>query len=72
MRINKSHRDVLQGMTTRQWKSLKRKQLREVKRAFDEYRLGCIFCPGFHLHIAPMKEHIEGLINSHSVRNWGR
>lgn len=38
---------VLDGLTTRQWRRLKRAQFRKVIAAIEEYRYGCTFCPGY-------------------------
>ena len=60
------------GLTTRQWKSLKRKQLRAIQKVVREYRLGCAYCPEYPARVHSMVESLEVMIESHSVKNWGR
>ncbi len=67
-KIPESIRD---GLTIRQWKSLKRKQLRAIQKATREYRLGCAYCPFYSIDINALEGVVASMIESHSVNNWG-
>ena len=54
--------------TQREFKQLKRQQLKAVIKAYDEYRSGCGYCPGsLRLEVA-LELHQKQL----SIKNWGR
>ena len=58
------------GITTqRQFKQLKRYQLKVIIEAVAEYHLGCAYCPG---SISVLNEAIETMKDEHSVEKWGR
>lgn len=59
------------GLTTRQWKSRKRRELREVNAALGKYRLGCAYTPEQAL-VHTLQSVLEKLNLSLSVKNWGR
>ena len=61
-----------EGITTRQWKAMKRKELREVIKAFDYYRLGCAYCPGINGEVITIGKSLDKLKQSLSVKEWGR
>ena len=63
---------IQEGITQRQWKQLKRKELRELKKSLLVYRSGCIFCPGSGGEFGTIAKLVDELIESHSVKNWGR
>jgi len=60
-----------EGITQRQWKSLKRTELRNVIKALDIYRSGCAFCPGAR-EFGTIVSALDQLEKSHSVKEWGR
>lgn len=65
---------VLQAMglkTQREFKALKRRQLREVLKAFDEYRRGCFYCPG-SFNLGGIMDGVRRHLSRLSVKNWGR
>ena len=57
--------------TTRDFKALKREQLKDIFRAMSEYLSGCAYCPDNEL-FDDARKNIEKLIDSHSVKRWGR
>ena len=61
-----------EGITNRQWKSRKRKELKEVIRAFDNYRTGCAYCPGEDGEADQLGKLLEQMKEAHSVKEWGR
>lgn len=59
-------------LTVREWKSRKRKQIREVIKAIKKMRLGCAFFPNGKTEIDELEEKAEQLKRVLSVDNWGR
>ena len=60
------------GITQRQWKSKKRKELKQLIKLFENYRLGCFYCPNYDTEIQDLERVLEQMKESHSVKNWGR
>lgn len=61
-----------EGLTTRQWKSTKRWELKAVKTALMKYRSGCAYCPGYDEEFEQIDKALDSLIDKHSVKKWGR
>ena len=61
-----------EGITQRQWKQMKRQELRELKKSLWVYGSGCAFCPSYDGRFGTMVKLVNELIESHSVKNWGR
>ncbi|KKL46709.1 hypothetical protein LCGC14_2342880 [marine sediment metagenome] len=71
-RTSKAPKYILKnlGMTTqRQFKELKRYQLKVIIEAVAEYHLGCAYCPG---SISVLIGAIETMKDELSVEKWGR
>jgi len=49
---------------------LKRKQLKEIKIAVDEYNRGCAFCPDYG-GIGLLINTLDDMIEKHKYKNWG-
>jgi len=65
---------VLENMslkTSREFKQLKRKQLREVKMVVDEYMTGCAYCPEYESTIENFFKVLKRMLEVHKVKNWG-
>jgi len=65
---------VLKNMglkTTREFKSRKRKELREIKRALDKYYQGCAYCPGYENEITQIRNLLKKLEELQSIKQWG-
>lgn len=58
-------------ITQRQWKSRKRRDLRALEKALENYRLGCAYTPG-HAAIDGLDAVIKIMRQTHSVKAWGR
>lgn len=59
------------AQTPRQWRALKRKQLKKVKDALEVYQRGCAFCPGYPEDSDRLWGTLRVMLKSHSVRKWG-
>ena len=71
-RPRKVPKDVLKhlGITTqRQFKQVKRYQVKAIIEAVAEYHLGCAYCPG---SISVLIGAIETMKDELSVEKWGR
>lgn len=65
---------VLEAMdlkTTRQFKSRKRKELREIEKAVKEYQRGCAYCPGYETGISNLFKSVREIKILQSVKEWG-
>lgn len=60
-----------EGLTQRQWKMLKRREIKHVIKALDRYRLGCAYTPGYE-EVHTIDEALTRIVNAQSVKNWGR
>lgn len=60
------------GITTRQWKSRKRKELREIQKALSAYRIGSAYCPSANNAVVEIKTALDQLAYALSVKQWGR
>lgn len=59
------------GITTqRQFKALKRYQLKAILKALNDYCMGCAYCPEFD--IGEIEKKLQELRKLLSVKNWGR
>jgi hypothetical protein len=56
----------------RKFKEQKRKELRAVIKAYEKFRLGCAYVPGFHSNAKNLAESLEGWKDSMNLKNWGR
>lgn len=59
-------------ITQRQWRQIKRRDLRNLISAFDEYRMGCAHCPGTNGAVGVIGKLLNELKESHSIKKWGR
>lgn len=66
--------------TKREWRQLKRRQLREIRKAVDAFRLGCAYVPGYrdkelilayHAGMEGLEAHLAFIENQASSKNWG-
>ena len=67
--------DVLKNMklkTTREFKSRKRKELREIKQALNKYHQGCAYCPGYENEIKELGKILKRLEELQSIKEWGQ
>ena len=65
---------VLENMglkTTRQFKSRKRKELREIKNTLAKYHQGCAYCPGYENEITKLGKILKRLEELQSIKEWG-
>ena len=60
------------GQTAREWKARKRKELEQVRKALDVYRMDCTYTPANPNDIVLIKMLLEGIREAQSVENWGR
>lgn len=61
------------GITTRQWKAEKRRELKAVLDAWETYSSGSAYCPGYnHEEHADVVQALIKLRDALSVKNWGR
>ena len=59
-------------ITQRQWRALKRRELRRIISAFQAYRMGCAYCPAVNGEVGAINNALNSLKASHSVKEWGR
>jgi len=59
------------GLNLRQWKARKREQIKRVEKAFDEFRNGCAYSPGYR-EVQGIQSALFKIIDAQSVKNWGR
>ena len=59
-------------ITQRQWRIRKRRELKQIIAAFDEYRTGCSYCPGKNGEVGAIGKLLNELKESHSIKKWGR
>jgi hypothetical protein len=57
--------------TTRKFKALKRKQMKQVRQALDKYSSGCAYAPCL-VEVKLIYELIDSCIEKQNVTNWGR
>ncbi len=69
---------VLENMglkTAREFRDLKRKQIKAIKVALGKYQLGCAYCPNYPNNwgnIGKSIQSIQSMEKSHSREEWGR
>lgn len=68
-----------EGLTKRQWKSLKRRQLRDLESAAKDFLGGVSYTPKEIIHFRSCESAIERIIvdieilkKACSIKNWGR
>lgn len=61
-----------EGIMNRDWKAIKRAELKAVVKAFDVYRSGCAYCPGFEEDVLEFQRILNKMTLSHSAKVWGR
>ena len=59
-------------ITQRQWRQIKRRDLRNLIAAFDAYRMGSAHCPGANGEVGALERILDDLKESHSIKKWGR
>lgn len=75
MKKRKVPKWVLKNMglkTQRQYKELKRKQIKAVEKAIKEYWSGSAFCPMPYFEVCRLRTMLDGLRKAHSIKEWGR
>jgi len=60
------------GVTKRQWRQQKRQELRKVIKAWEQYRLGCAYAPGYPDHINTVDHILNDMKRQLSQMNWGK
>lgn len=58
--------------TRRQFKQLKRKQLRNVLKAWNDYNRGCAYCRNYPNGINVIDLNLLEIKEDLSIKNWGR
>lgn len=61
-----------EGLTTHGWKVRKRAQLRNVRAAFNAFRLGCAHTPGTKGEVGAIQDALKSLEKALSIKEWGR
>lgn len=56
----------------RDWKAQKRSELDAVIRAYEVFRCGCAYAPGYKDHHESLKRELESWREKINVKNWGR
>lgn len=59
-------------ITQRQWRVRKRRDLKNLIAAYNEYRMGCAYCPGKNGEVGTIGKLLDELKESHSIKKWGR
>ena len=59
-------------ITQRQWRQMKRRDLKNLIAAFNEYRMGCAYCPVKNGEVGIFEKLLNELKESHSIKKWGR
>ena len=60
-----------EGITQRQWKSQKRKELKEVIKTLDTFTLGCAYVPAYD-EINQVGKLLKEAKDKLSVKKWGK
>ncbi len=60
------------GGTSRSFKKIKRREIKELQRALDKFRLACAWVPYGPGRVGAIKANIDALKEEMSVRSWGR
>lgn len=63
---------VRHGLTSRQWKAKKRRELRAITKAFELYRFGCAYCPCKDGEVGQIQHLLNSMQQKLSARSWGR
>lgn len=56
--------------TSRQFRALKRKQIKAIKKAVDDYVFACAWCPEDGVNIGMLRTAIYKMQQLHKVANW--
>lgn len=56
--------------TQRQWRAKKRKQAKAILKAYEAYRQGCFYTPGYPDVQHDLGNILKELVRSHSYKNW--
>lgn len=56
----------------REFKGLKRRQLRELESAFNAFNAGSTLCPGIYWQLDKIRKQLSQIEEKQSVQNWGR
>lgn len=60
-----------EGITRRQWKSIKRQEMRFLCKYMSRFRNGCAYTPA-HRRIEDLEQILNEMQDSLSIKNWGR
>lgn len=66
---------VLRNMglrTTREFKNLKRLQVKETIETWEKFIAGCAYVPGFTQNVREITKNLTDLKEKLSIKNWGR
>lgn len=61
-----------EGVTQREWKTRKRRELKTVIDVFRIYHIGCAYTPAKSGEVGRILEDFKSLKEALSVKNWGR
>ncbi len=61
-----------EGVTQRQWKVRKRRELLNLEGRFEDFRLGCAYTPACNGEVGVIDGAIKSLREMLSVKVWGR
>lgn len=61
-----------EGLTQRQWKARKRREIRALWAAFDQFRMGCAHTPLRNAEVSALKDVIVSIAHQLTVKEWGR
>ena len=70
-RIPRNVLDNLMCRTTRDFRTLKRRQIKTLLSALNELRIGCVYLPGYR-HIGQLADKVKQLHGLLSAKKWGR
>lgn len=59
-------------ITQRQWRQIKRRELKSLLSAFSVYRMGCAYCPGINGEVGELDKILNSMKQSHSQKSWGK
>ncbi len=59
------------GITQREWKARKRKEMKKILKSMDDFHYGCAYTP-ISSDFCRSIQHIKDLAEHFSVKTWGR
>lgn len=59
-----------EGITQRQWRVKKRRHLKELIKALNEYRMGCAYCPSKDGQVGKLDALLKTMWEEHKESNW--